>query len=91
MQFVLIGEFKVLRWYAESDTRIAGGEVAAILAQNYPFVDTSKRLIVLKWICTRFVETSAYWHLVRNDGSMTVRIFTINRSFIAILNHQFAV
>jgi len=61
-----------LRLYLESDPNFPA-EVLQILEEgNYPFVALDKRLVVLKWMCDRFFETTIFKQLVRDEGKIKV-------------------
>ncbi|KAI6196928.1 hypothetical protein M3Y94_01165600 [Aphelenchoides besseyi] len=62
---------EVLRYYVESDKWNGSEEVAAIIRKNYPFVDGGKRIVVLRWLCDRFMETTAFRQLIKNEGKLT--------------------
>lgn len=60
-----------MRQYVESDSRFS--EILDILQNtNYPFVDLEKRLIILKWLCDRFMETSTFKRVIKNEGKIFV-------------------
>lgn len=56
----------------ESDPRFNCKEVLEILAENYPFVETEKRVIVLKWLCDFFLETQTFKSLISAEGHIDV-------------------
>nr|CAD2139186.1 unnamed protein product [Meloidogyne enterolobii] len=61
---------EVLRLYLESDPNFPA-EVLKILEEGkYPFVAMDKRLVVLKWMCDRFFETTIFKQLVRDEGKI---------------------
>ncbi|KAI6172173.1 hypothetical protein M3Y98_00943600 [Aphelenchoides besseyi] len=62
---------EVLRYYVESDKWSGGEEVASIIRENYPFVDGSKRIVVLRWLCDRFMETTVFRKLIKDEGKLT--------------------
>ncbi|CAD5210998.1 unnamed protein product [Bursaphelenchus okinawaensis] len=60
---------EILRQYVESDPRF-DQSILPILSENYPFVNSTKRLKVLKWLCDRFLETSIFRKVIRNEGKI---------------------
>ncbi|VDN05007.1 unnamed protein product [Thelazia callipaeda] len=63
---------EVLRQYLESDPQRFPNAVLEAVGGNYPFVDVQKRLTVLSWLCDRFLQSSEYRNIVRNEGKKTV-------------------
>ena len=43
------------------------------LLKNYPFVETEKRVTVLKWLCDFFLHTPVFKQLISSDGHMDVK------------------
>ncbi len=42
--------------------------LAVVSVGNYPFVGVRQRLIVLSWLCDRFLHSNEFRQIVRNDG-----------------------
>lgn len=59
---------EVLRQYVESDPHRFPSEVLESLSGNYPFVDVKNRLIVLSWLCDRFLHSTDFRNIVKNEG-----------------------
>lgn len=63
----------MLRQYVESDSRFPKEVLDILQGSNYPFVDVRSRIAVLRFLCARFVETSIYKKVVKNEGKFIVR------------------
>uniref|UniRef100_A0A0N4U2G1 Nucleosome-remodeling factor subunit NURF301 n=1 Tax=Dracunculus medinensis TaxID=318479 RepID=A0A0N4U2G1_DRAME len=61
---------EVLRQYLESDPLRFPSEVLKAASGNYPFVSVKRRLIVLSWLCDRFLHSLEYKNIVRNEGKI---------------------
>ncbi|KAK0395246.1 hypothetical protein QR680_001183 [Steinernema hermaphroditum] len=59
---------EVLRQYVESDTLRFPKNVRDILNEtNYPFCSAKERLVVLKFLCSRFYESAIFRHSARQE------------------------
>lgn len=61
----------MLRQYLESDPLRFPTEVLEAVSGNYPFVDVRRRLVVLSWLCDRFLQSSEFRNIIRNEGKLT--------------------
>lgn len=75
----------------ESDSRRFPREVLYALDGNYPFVDVRRRITVLSWLCDRFLHSTDFRNIIRNEGKFVVCFHRIFNYFFFSVHPQHAV